>query len=232
MVRHPTARRVKRGHASEPDDVFVARLLELTAWAREHARILTIVGVVLVLGISAGLYYRNVQATIRAQSETRLETVRQTVASGNTALAIRDLEQFVTTYKGTRAAEEARVLLGQVHLDAGQPQEALDAVNPLASSIGKGLGTSAAFVKAAAFEADGQAQSAESLYLQIAERARYDYERFQALDAAARVRMQGGNVTGAAELYERLLEILPDNDPERAVVELRLAEARASASGS
>lgn len=229
MVRHPTARRVQHGPTNDPDDAFIARLLELMAWSRAHARHLIITGVILVVGITAGLYYRNHQAAVRAQAEAQLEVVRQTAASGNAALAIRDLEQFIAMFAGTRAADEARLILAQVYLEDGKPEQAFTAIEPLSSAIGTDLGTSAAFLEAAALEASDRPDDAESLYRRIADRARYDFERIEALDAAARIRMQRGDAAAAAELYERLVQLAADNTAEQSVYELRLAEARTRA---
>ncbi len=227
MARHPTARRVHHSGAADPDDAFIAQLLELTAWAKAHARLLTIAAVALVLGTVVGLYYRNHQAQLHMMAETQLAGVRQTVASGNGALAIKDLEEFLARFDGTRAADEARVLLAQSYLAEGRPQQALTAAEPLARSLGTGMGTTAAMLQAAAYEAAGQPDRAEALYLRIAEEARFDYERQDALDAAARIRMEAGDAAGAAELYERLAQLTPDGSPQRGIVELRLAEARA-----
>ncbi|HEX7118736.1 MAG TPA: tetratricopeptide repeat protein [Longimicrobiales bacterium] len=228
MARHPNARRVHHG-AADPDDAFVARLLETTAWARNHSRALTFAGIALVVAIVATVYYRNFQATARAAADAQFAVVQQTVASGNHALAIRDLEDFLTTYGATPAAAHARVLLAQSYMAEGDPQKAIAAVEPLAGSIGEGMGTTAALLKAAALEASDRVDDAEALYLRIADRARYDYERKDALDAAARIRMERGDAAGAAQLYERLVELSDEGSGDRAVFELRLAEARTRA---
>lgn len=228
MARHPTARRVHQS-AATPDDAFVARALELSAWARTHSRALTIGGVALVAVILIALYVRNFQATARAAAETQFLTVQQTVASGNSALAIRDLEAFLATHGRSDVAGEARILLAQSYLAQGEPQKAIAAIDPLAKSIGEGLGTTAALLKAAALEADGQVDQAEALFLRIADRARYDYERMDALDAAARIRMDRGDAAGATQLYDRLVSLAADGSADEAVFRMRLAEARARA---
>lgn len=227
MARHPIAHRVPRSDAT--DDVVIARLLELSAWARNHTRALTIGLVALVGAILIAAYVRNFQATARAAAETRFVAVQQTVASGNTALAIRDLEAFLATHGRTDVADEARILLAQSYLAEGQPQKAIEAIDELASSIGKGLGTTAALLKAAALEADGRTDEAEALYLRVADRARYDYERMEALEAAARIRMDRGDAAGASELYDRLVALADDGSAEKAVYQMRLAEAKARA---
>ncbi len=228
MARHPTARRVHQS-AATPDDAFVARILELAAWARTHSRALTIGGVALVAVIFIALYVRNFQATARVAAETQFVTVQQTVASGNTQLAIRDLEAFLARHGRSEVADEARILLAQSYLAEGDAQKAITAIDRLAGSLGEGLGTTAALLKAAALEVDGQVDQAESLYLRIADRARYDYERMEALDAAARIRMDRGDAAGATQLYDRLVALAADGSADEAIFQMRLAEARARA---
>ncbi|HEX6940055.1 MAG TPA: tetratricopeptide repeat protein [Longimicrobiales bacterium] len=228
MARHPTARRVHHD-AVDPDDAFIARILQLTAWFRTHARALGFGAALLVVAVILGMYYRNFQATARVAAESRFAAVQQSVVSGNHALAIRDLEAFLKDFGGTPLGDEARVLLGQSYLAQGDPQKAIAAVDPVAGSIGEGMGTTAALLKAAALEASNQPQQAETLYLRIADRARFDYERQDALDAAARIRMERGDAAGAAELYERLVELAGDGTVERSIYEMRLAEARTRA---
>jgi hypothetical protein len=49
-----------------------------------------------------------------------------------------------------------------------------------------------------------------------------------ALERAAALRLQQGNATGAAELYERAMKTLPEDSPERSVYQMRIAEVQAS----
>lgn len=228
MPRHPTARRIHRAETSA-DDAFIARTLELWAWAQKNTRILTIAAVVVVLGAAGGLYYRSSQAAMRERAAATLTEVRQTVASGNTALALRDLESFLARFDGTDAADEARILMAQIYLTEGRNSEAISAIQKLAGDPSRPLGASAALLLAAAYEASGNAAEAEAAYLRVADRAPYPFQRRQALDAAARVRLDQGNVTGAITLLERLVESTSEENPEHGIYAMRLAEARAMA---
>lgn len=229
MTRHPNARRVHHEQAG-PDDAFVARLLELTAWAKSNARVLAVVGAVLIVAASAALYYRNYRSTLHAQATTQLIEVRQTVVSGNRALAIRDLEAFTKRFDGTSAADEARLLLAQLFLLDGQAEKAVSTVQSMAGKIDEPLGVQSAFLLAAAYEASQKADQAEAVYLRIADEAPFAHQQREGLDHAARLRQERGDAAKAAELYQRLVEMSKESTPERAVYELRLAEARAQAS--
>jgi predicted negative regulator of RcsB-dependent stress response len=228
MARHPSARRLPR-EQGDPDDVFVTRVLEATAWAKANARALVIGGAALLVLVVGALWYVQSQRTLREQASAQINEVRQSVLSGNRMLAIRDLETFLNRFGGAPAANEARLMLGQLYLEEGRVQEAKDAVSRLARSPGDAMGAPAAFLLAAAHEAANEPQDAEQVYLRIGERGRFDYQRREALDHAAQIRVRQGNPAGAAELYERLIAMTPEELPERSVFEMRLAEVRAMA---
>lgn len=229
MVRHPTARRVHRPVESG-DDRFVAGVLETSVWARRHGRILIIGGVLLAMLLLGFLIYRSQAAATRERAAIEIERVRSTLLSGNTALAAGELEAFIAQYGGTPSGREARLLLGQAHLELGQPQQAVEAVDALARDVGAPLGAPAAFVLGAAHEAAGAPDRAEAAYLRVADGARFDYQRLEALDRAALLRLQQGNAAGAAELYQRAYESIPlERVTERSVFRMRHAEAHARA---
>jgi len=229
MVRHPTARRVHRP-AESSDDTFVVGVLESSAWAKRHSRTLIVGGVLLALLLLGFLYYRSQAAATRERSTMELERVRMTLLTGNTALAVGELQAFVNQYGGTPAGNEARLLLGQALMESGQPQQALEAVDRLARNPGEPLGASAAFLAGAAHESLGAAQQAEQEYLRVADRARFDFQRIEALDKAARLRIQAGNPAGAVELYQRAIDMIPmERAADRSLFMMRQAEAQALA---
>jgi predicted negative regulator of RcsB-dependent stress response len=227
MARHPGSRRVSRPVESS-DDAFIAGVLESSVWAKRHSRVLIAGGVALLLLVGGLFWYRSYTTTIRENAAMELTQVRQTVMAGNLPLAIRDLESFIATYDGTPAAREARVLLAQIYLEAGQAQQAASTVERLARDPGAPLGASAAFLLAGAYEAAGHQDRAEQVFLRIADDARFDFERVEALDHAARLRLQRGDAAGAATLYQRVLDMIPE-DADRGVFEMRRAEAETRA---
>jgi tetratricopeptide (TPR) repeat protein len=232
MVRHPTARRVRR-QPEAPDDAFVAGVLETTAWAKKHARILIISAAVLAVLIGGFIYYRTQRGAIRASAATELTAVRQVALTGNWALAIRDLEAFLARYDGTPASREARVLLAQAYLETEQPQRTIETAERLARDPAQPLGASAAFLLAAAYEANGQVDAAERTYQRIAERGRFLFEQLDALDNIGRLRLQQEDAAGAIQAYDRAIELIPaDRTQDRAIFEMRRGEALARAAGA
>jgi predicted negative regulator of RcsB-dependent stress response len=228
MTRHPVSRRVHR-QPTQPDDIFVDRVLETTVWARTHSRTLVIGGVVLVVGLAAFLWIRSSRAADRSAAATELTTLRQTVQAGNPAVAIRDLQTFLDRFGDTPAGPEARLMLARAYVQAGQGQQAIELLEGQARDLDEPLGTQAAFLLGSAYESLNRYDDAEQTYLRIGDAARFDFQQAQALENAARVRVERGNPAGAAELYDRLIALLPETSPERTVYEMRKAEALALA---
>jgi predicted negative regulator of RcsB-dependent stress response len=225
MTRHPTARRVHRDN-SAPDDVFVAGVLESTAWAKRHQRSLIVGGIIVVVLAVAVVVYLTNRSAQREQAATELSQVRSVAFSGNTALAIRDLEVFVRQYGSTPSGDEARLLLARAYLDEGRHDDAVETVSRLARNVDSDLGANAAMLVAAAHESAGNHAAAEEAYLRLGDDGRFLFQRQEGLDHAARIRLQQGNAAGAVELYERILDMTPDDAAERQIYELRLGEAR------
>jgi predicted negative regulator of RcsB-dependent stress response len=233
MAKHPGARRVHKSASDE--DAFVAGVLESSVWARTHARHLIIGGVVALLAVVLFVYLRTTRAQTNQQAAVELDQLRGTVQSGNLELARQDVQKFLDSFGRTPSAREARLLLGQLQLQGGEAQNAVATLRPIADDVESSLGYNAALMLAAAYRANKQDADADRTYLRIADRARFDYQKREALDLAAQLRAENGNPTGAIELYERILASFdtdqPMIDPDRNVYEMRLAELRAAAAG-
>lgn len=230
MVKHPSARRVHR--SSSDEDGFLTGVLESSAWAKKNGRALLIGGIAVLVVLFGLLYVRGVNASKNEKANSELATVRATVQSGNIQLARQDLERFVNSYEGTGPGDEAKLMLGQVQLESNQPKEAITTLRDLAGDPKAPLGFSAALLLGAAYEADNQPKQAEDLYLSVADKAEFKFQKVQALDRAARVRVNNNNPQGAAELYERILGQFESDDPARNEFEMRLAEIRAQGTAS
>jgi hypothetical protein len=227
MTRHPTARRVHKEAA--PDDAFVAGVLETTVWAKRHQRTLIIGGIIAAVLLTALVLFLNQRNTQRNRAAAELSQVRSVALSGNTALAIRDLEQFVGQYGNTPSGTEARLLLARAYLEDGQIQPAIRTAERLARNVGTDLGSNAAMLIGVAHELAGEHRRAEESYLRVGAGARFLFQRQEALDHAARVRTLRGDLDGAVQLYERILTMTPEESAERQFFELRLGEARSLA---
>jgi predicted negative regulator of RcsB-dependent stress response len=229
MTKHPTSRRVHR--TAHDEDVFVSGVLESSVWAREHGRFLVIAGVTAVVAIGALLYFTNYRSSLNERAAGDLSQVRATVQSGNVQLAKQDLERYVNRFGNTPAGAEAKLLLGQIQLQANEPARAIETLRPLADDAESPLGFNAALMMASAQEINKQLDEAERTYLRVADDARFVFQKREALDRAARLRLDRGNPNGAAELYERIIATFEEDSEEthaeQSAYEMRLAEIRA-----
>jgi len=226
MVKHPTSRRVHR--ESHDEDAFVATVAESTVWARQNQRLLTIVGVVVIVAAAALLYYRNWHKNHVEQASYELNTVRQSVIQGNHQLAIRDLKQYLAKFGDTPAGDEARVLLAQVQMEENQGAAAVNTIKPLAGNPAKGEGATAGLLLGAAYESAKQLDKAEEAYASVGAKARFGFEKREGYERAADVAAERGNTAKAAEYYQKAMETLPKDSPDRQIYTMRLAEVQAA----
>ena len=227
--RHPTSRRTPH-EQDNADDLFVAKLLEFSQWGTHHRQALVGIGIGIAVLVAGGLYWRNYQESLLIQATQELVTIQQTRAFGDPAQAKADLQVYLQRFGGANTAEEARLLLGQLELETGNPEGALTALEPLSGSRSP-VGVQATYLLASAHEEAGQADQAERLYLTVANRAELTFFVRDALAQAARIRQDKGDYLGAAQLYEEVLTYFEDSDPGRGIYELRLAEARTAREG-
>jgi predicted negative regulator of RcsB-dependent stress response len=226
MSRNTT---IRRPQDSSLEDALVVRAYEATSWANKN-RQTAITGAIVVLVLALGLlWYSHYRSTMADKATTELTRVRATVQSGNNQLAIADLEKYLASFGGTKTANEARMMLAQQYLVAGQSDKAVKTLEPLGGQESTPEGAQASMTLAAAYEASKSTDKAEQLYTSLADKAPYLFEKQDALDNAARLHMQRGDAAGAADLLQKLVDLTPETNPERDVFELRLGEALAAA---
>ncbi|HEV2129965.1 MAG TPA: tetratricopeptide repeat protein [Longimicrobiaceae bacterium] len=217
---------------TDADDVFIARTLQFSAWARRNARLVIAAAVIALVLIVGAVYYRWDQANRLERAATEFMFLEQTAASGNVALATRDIQQFIQRFDGTPYADEARVLLGQIHMQQGEPQQAVEALRDLPGRIRRSpVGVQGALLLGSAHAAAGDTAAAVATYTRVADEARLDFQREEALNSAALLREQAGDYTRAAELYRQLIGMTEEGSFERSLYEMRLAEAEGRARG-
>ncbi len=229
--RHPAARRARHEVSHDPDDVFLARILQISEWAKRNQQ-LVVIGLVLVGILAAGIvYYRNFQAQRTQQAAQQLEAIHQSLAMQDVEGAKSELATFLEQYGGTPYEPEARLLLGELYLRTDDDQQARVVLEPIGASPREPIEFQAAMLLAAAYEQEGRWEDAVEVYLRVADRSELNFQVRDALAAAARIRAdQLGDAAGAIELYERALNTLEENDPVRGLIEMRIAELRTAQS--
>lgn len=229
MSAQPAASR-KSGAFHDTDDAVVARALELTAWARTNIRIIVGGAIALALVVGGLTYYRAYRESREQRAAAEFVRIEQTAASGNLALASRDLQTFVNRYDGTAYAAEARLALAQLYLDQDSAAKAVQLLDGAAGEVDDSpLGPQSALLLAAAQTAANQRDAAIRSYLAVAEDAELPMYRVRALNGAATLRMEAGDHAGAAELYRRLIDLQEEGTLDEQLFRMRLAEAEAAA---
>jgi tetratricopeptide (TPR) repeat protein len=223
--RPPSRRRPQPERAPHSDDVFVARVFELSTWAQKNSQLLILAGIALALVVGGVLYYASYRSDLNRQAIQELETVQQVVAFGLPEEAEIRLGQYLERFGGTRHGIEAQLLLGQHHLRLGRPAQAIIVLEDARRSGSDPMRIQLRTLLARAYEEAGRLEDAEREYLSVADDARMGYQRREAVSDAARIRALRGNHAGAVDLYRRILTDLDEGDPERGFFEMRLAEA-------
>lgn len=228
--QHPSSRRTP--HTPEQrDDAFVSGAMDLSRWTSENRQLLVLSGVVVALLVAGGVYYVNFQRSLVTQATNQLESIHQTISISAFEDAKAQLGTFLERFEGTEQAREAVLLLGRLHLEAGDAAVAISVLERGDLGLGDALGIQSNSLLARAYEDQGRWSDAEALYLDVADRAQLDFQIRDALNGAALTRHRQQDIEGAAELYERILATFETDDPGRGIYELRLAEMRQVAEG-
>jgi predicted negative regulator of RcsB-dependent stress response len=229
MAKRPSGSR-RRTETHDAEDAFIARIVEFSTWAKKNTQVLILAGVVLVVAVVSLWYYVNYRENLSVVAAQELESLQQLAAGGDPETARLGFTQYLERFSGTPYASEARLSLAQLHLEAGNGQEAIQVLQDADVRLAHPMGPQVALLRARAYEELGRLDEAERVYLEIGEGAELDFQRVQALQDAARIRMMQGNAAGAADLYQRILDGMETADPDRGAIELRLGEARTRAS--
>jgi predicted negative regulator of RcsB-dependent stress response len=231
MAAQSVAPRSRRPAAPDTEDVVLARAIEFSEWARRNAVAVIITAVALVALVGGAIYYRTYQAERSARAAADFMQLEQSAGMVADPVVIgADLQRFIDRYSGTEYADEARVLLGRLHLQAGQPAEAIPPLAEAARRAGRtAIGAQAGLLLGAAHEQTGNPAAALEAYDEVSRRARFELDQRQALEAIAALQLQQGDATAAANVYRDLVARSAEGSMHRAVYEMRMTEAQSIA---
>lgn len=199
----------------------------IVKWIRANERAVAVVGVVIAV-VAFGVWYAIAAKSRReAFAGRELSQARVSAEAGNLPLAASDLSRIVSSYGGTKAGEEAKLLLAEVRLQQGQ---AGLAVADLQAWVAGGplpeFRSQAYELLGSALEQTGQQRSAGDAYKSAAgaaDAAGYKFLSAAMLLHAGRAYAAGGDTTAAISALE---QVVRDFDATTAASEakLRLAE--------
>ncbi|MEC4668855.1 MAG: tetratricopeptide repeat protein, partial [Nitrospirota bacterium] len=184
-------------------------------WMTHHRRQLTIGAVTLFL-VGGGVWFTQAAQVRKENFAAReLSQARTAADAGNFQLAASDLNGIIGTYGRTPAAQEAVILLANVHLQQGQAAlAAAELQDFLNGGPQREFRAPAAGLLGSAWEELGDFSRAADAFEQAVDAMPYAMIRSQYLMDLGRAASISGDPARAAAAYERIIE---DNDDPRAV---------------
>lgn len=210
----------KPAPATEPT---ISREERLVAWIKANQKYLGVAAAGLAVVLVATWFLAVSSQRKAAFARAQLERAWNTQDAGNLPLASSELQRLATAYRGTSAAREAVLSLNQARLLNGQSQLAVDglqefiATQPPAEFLGP-----AYMLLGAAFENLAKPGDAAQAYQQAATTQSLDFQKGDALLAAARAWAAAGNRDQAVAALRTILEKYPTT-ASYPIAELRLA---------
>jgi predicted negative regulator of RcsB-dependent stress response len=220
--RKPSPRRGAPQGSEE--DAFTARVLEFVVWARNRVEVLVAAGVAVVLLVVGGIYYMNQRADRMARAATELEVIQQTLPFASPEEVVQQLDEFLVRFGGTPYAVEARLVYGELLLEEGRAEEAVEVLQEAAPSYRNPLGLQATFLLAVAYEQAERWSEAARIYGELENRAEFTFQRREAAEGLARTSLAQGDSSSAVEAYRRLVAGAENDEAIRSYFEMRLAE--------
>jgi len=192
-------------------------------FAQPVNRYLTIVGGVVLVALIA--WFVTLSGRRKETFGYRaLEQARAAAESGNLAQAASELQTVITTYGGTRAAEEAVITLNQVRLVNGQHELAIVGLQDfLKGGPSEGFRAPAYGLLGRALENAGRPGEAAKAYQDASKAADVDYLKASYLLDVARTQTLAGQRDSAIATYREVLSKFGETNA-RTEAEIRLAE--------
>ena len=205
--------------AHKLDDDF-----DLMDWINRNGRNVAIgAGILVVLG--GGFWLYTVSASRKeAFASQELMQARSSAESGNLPLAASDLTKLIERFGGTRAADEAVIVLNQVRLVQGQRDVAVNALQEFVRSNHDDQVTASAYgLLGAGLEDQGKRKEAGDAYREASRAARLDFLKASYLIDAGRAYTTAGDSTSAKSAYAEILDKFGRLD-QAAEARVRMAE--------
>ena len=222
MATSTPTQAARRAAAAPPPDDSPA-LTWLVTWIKGHRQIAG--GIIAVLIVGGGLLWWNAISRNRTEAvaSERLAQARLAFESRNYPLAGSELSQIVENYSGTRAAQEAELLLAHVRLSQGQGDQAIELLKRFAPSAGVHFRAQAYGLLGAAYENAARFKDAAEAYEVAASKAEYAFLQAQYLSDAGRAWVAIGDTAKALGAY-RTITTKMDSTVSSAEAEVRIGE--------
>lgn len=218
----------KKPQSSGPEsgeDFFVEGTARVWKWVNDNLTTVVLLVAGLALVVLGSLYYVNFKASVRERAATELAALRMSGAAPETLIP--QLQTHIERFEGTRSADEARIILGRLHLNSARPAEAIPVLRAVEAPADHPVGFASRSLLAAAEEATGDTDAALATWRTLARGARFGFQRRQASAEEARILADAGRLDEAVAILQRIVQEAADNPAEVGVYRIRLGEIEA-----
>lgn len=195
----------------------------IAAWAKGHRKIVGWVVTVLVIAAALFLWTLSTKRKAEDIAGRNLAGARFAFENQNLPLAASELSKLIEDYSGTNAAEEGRLLLANLRLMQGQPQQTVAVLKDYAGGAGRAYRSQAFNLLGGAYENMGRPREAADAYEKGSAAAQLDFFRAQLLDDAGRAWTTAGDTARAIADYQRVVRDFP-KETAATEAKVRLAE--------
>ena len=189
------------------------------AWYKGHQRAATGIGIAVVAAVGLSWWTAVSKGKVEAAASQKLSEARLALESHNYPLAASELAQVVENYSGSKAAEQANLLLAETRLDQGQTEQAIDLLKRITTSTGRDFVAQAYGLLGAAYENAERPQDAATAYETAATHAQFPFQRAQYLSEAGRCWTVVGDTAKAVADY---LTIVSKMDSTQSLMEAKV----------
>ena len=176
------------------------------AWIRAHRQLSSWIGTAIVVAAALFVWQLSIGRREEEIASRDLQSARFAFENQNLPLAASELAKVVENHSGTNAAAEARLLLANVRLLQGQPQQAVEMLNDYAPKAGKAYRSQAYGLLGSAYENLGRSRDAAEAYENGARAARLDFQSAQLLSDAGRAWTAAADTAKAIADYRRIIK--------------------------
>ena len=188
------------------DRPFSERVVD---WINAHRQMSSWIAAILIVAAALFAWKLITDRRLEEAASRELQGARFAFENQNMPLARSELSRVVENYSGTNAAEEGRLLLANVHLLEGHPQQAIEVMRNYAPSAGRAFRAQAFGLLGAAFENSGRFREAGEAYENGAEAGRLDFQKAQLLSDAGRAWTIAADTANAIAAYKRIIKDFP-----------------------
>lgn len=224
--RRPTTTELP-GLSDTSEDAFSSGVLNLVEWGRSHLQAVIIGVAVLAVLVVGSIYGIRQRAENLDLAAAEFESVLNVALSSDTDTAVGEIQAYIDRFGGTDYVRDAELLLGQVLLEGGRPEEAIAALEGLSVDYSSTTDVHARLLLGAALEEAERWDDAAAIYGELASRAELSYQQEEATESLARIHLATGNQAGAITALGTLRDQLELDDPRRSAIEMKIAELEA-----